>query len=55
MEGELQEALRYSEVEDLQWETGDLREALMRSKADAWSADGGALHKSHRLFLTLAL
>jgi len=44
-EVELQEALRQSDVEELQREGRDVQEALMRSKADAWSADGVALSR----------
>jgi len=39
----LQEALHRSEEEELQREGQDIQEALLRSKADAWSADGVTL------------
>lgn len=39
----LQQALRRSEEEDLQREGRDVQEALLRSKADAWSAIGVTL------------
>ena len=34
-----------SEVENLQREQGELQEALLRSKADAWSTDGVVLSR----------
>merc|ERR1719336_3037491 len=45
VELEMKEALLQSEEEDLQRETRDLHEALLRSKADAWSADGVVLSR----------
>jgi hypothetical protein len=40
---ELQEAVRQSEDEDLHREMRDVHEAVLRSKADPWSADGVVL------------